>query len=199
MFMPKVARNGALPIVRRIGLKWPTEIMFRLDLSEIIRTPGMRQVFDINEPPFTDDDVEYVSPLRGRLAITNTGSMILVRGPFKTTIAMECSRCLTPVREAIDVELEEEFDMRVVDDATHHDKVVEVVDEEIGNVFDGKVIQIDVLFRQAALLNAPLQPLCREDCPGIPIKSAEADEPAVKDSPFKELAHLLDEDDSSQR
>ena len=69
-----------------------------------------------------------------------------------------------------------------------------MVDEEIGNVFDGKIIQIDVLFRQAALLNAPLQPLCREDCPGIPIKSVEADEPAVKDSPFKELAQLLDQD-----
>ena len=156
----------------------------------------MRQVYEVNEPPYTDDDVEYVSPLRARLAITNTGSMILVRGPIQTTIAMECSRCLTPIRTPIDVEMEEEFDLRVVDDATHHDQVVEIVDEEIGNVFDGKIIQIDVLFRQAALLAAPLQPLCREDCPGIPIKSADADQTSVKESPFKELAHFFDEEDT---
>jgi len=155
----------------------------------------MRQVYEINEPPFTDDDVEYVSPLRGRIAITNTGSMILVRGPFQTTIAMECSRCLTPVRAPIDVEMEEEFDLRVVEDSTHHDKVVEVVEDEVAGVFDGKVIQLDVLFRQASLLAAPLQPLCRPDCPGIPIKSAEQTD--VKDSPFKDLAHFFDEDESS--
>jgi uncharacterized metal-binding protein YceD (DUF177 family) len=95
--------------------------MFRLDLSEIIRTPGMRQVYEIDEPPFTDEDVEYISPLRSRVAITNTGSMILVRWPFQTTIGLDCSRCLTPVRIPIDVELEEEFDIRVVEDAMHHD------------------------------------------------------------------------------
>ena len=173
--------------------------MLRLDLSEIIRTPGMRQVYEIDEQPYTDEDVEYVSPLQGRIAVTNTGSMILVRGPFTTAIAMECSRCLTPVRAAIEVEMEEEFDIRVVEDATHHDKIVEVVDDEVGDVFDGKVMRLGVLFRQAALLAAPLQPLCRENCPGIPIKSAEADTIDVTDSPFRELAHLFDEDDSKQR
>ena len=170
--------------------------MLRLDLSEIIRTPGMRQVYEINEPPYTDEDVEYVSPLRAKVAITNTGSMILVRGPFQTAIAMECSRCLTPVRELIDVELEEEFDIRVVEDATHHDKVFEVIEDEVGLVFDGKVVKLDVLFRQAALLAAPLQPLCRVNCPGIPIKSVEAEEVETKDSPFKQLAHFFDDDDS---
>lgn len=170
--------------------------MLRLDLSEIIRTPGMRHVYEIDEPPFTDEDVEYVSPLRARLTITNTGSMILVRGPFETTIALDCSRCLGPVRAPIRVDMEEEFDIRVVEDATHHDKVVEVVEDEVGQVFDGKVIQLDVLFRQAALLAAPLQPLCRENCPGIPIKSESVDADTVQNSPFRELARLLDEDET---
>lgn len=156
----------------------------------------MRQVYEINDPPFTDEDVEYVSPLRGRITVTNTGSMILVRGPFESTIALECSRCLAPVRAPIAVELEEEFDIRVVDDATHHDKVVEVVEDEVSGVFDGKVMQLDVLFRQAALLAAPLQPLCRPDCPGIAIKMEKSGEAKVEDSPFKDLAHYFDEDDT---
>jgi uncharacterized metal-binding protein YceD (DUF177 family) len=157
----------------------------------------MRQVYDINEPPYADEDVEYVSSLTSRLTVTNTGSMILARGPFRTTIGLECSRCLEPVRVPIDVELEEEFDIRVVEDATHHDKVLEVVEDEIGRVFDGKVLQVDVLFRQAALLAAPLQPLCRDTCPGIPIKPSakQADEPAV--SPFQKLSHLFDDDNSA--
>jgi uncharacterized metal-binding protein YceD (DUF177 family) len=170
--------------------------MLRIDLSEIIRTPGMRHVYEIDEPPFTDEDVEYVAPLRARVTITNTGSMILVRGPFETVIGLECSRCLAPVRAPINVDLEEEFDIKVVEDATHHDQVVQVVEDEVGRVFDGKVIQLDVLFRQAALLAAPLQPLCRPDCPGIPIKSEDAQEDAVQTSPFRELAHYFDDDDT---
>jgi uncharacterized protein len=122
--------------------------------------------------------------------------MILVRGPFQTTIGLECSRCLGPVRAPINVELEEEFDIRVVEDATHHDKVVEVVEDEVGHVFDGKVLQLDVLFRQAALLAAPLQPLCSENCPGIPIKTDQTGEAELTNSPFRELSHYFDEDDS---
>lgn len=173
--------------------------MLRLDLSEIIRTSGMRQTFEINEPPYKDEDVEYSAPLKGRLVITNTGSVLLIRGPFHTAITQECSRCLTPVNIPIDVELEEEFDLKVIEDAVHHDKVVEVVEDEIGRVFDGKVLQLNVLFRQAALLAAPLQPLCREDCPGIAMQSSaddaevETEDERLINSPFRELSHYFEE------
>ncbi len=161
----------------------------------------MRQVFDIQEPPFTDEDVEYVSPLSARLAITNTVSMILVRGPFHTAISLECSRCLAPVRAQIDVDIEEEFDIKLVEDARHHDKVVEIVEDELEPIFSGKVIKLDVLFRQAALLAAPLQPLCRPDCPGIPVKQPKAAQKAadIPDTPFKALAHYFDEGESGQQ
>jgi uncharacterized protein len=173
--------------------------MLRIDVTEIIRTPGMRQVYDIHEPPYTDEDVEYVSPLVAKLTITNTGSMLLVRGPFRTAVAMECSRCLEPVREPIDVELEEEFDVRLAEDPAHHDKVFEVIEDDVCRVFDGKVFQADVLFRQAALLAMPLQPLCRDDCPGIRIKSAakSAADESLQNSPFRELSHFFDDNPSS--
>ncbi len=166
--------------------------MLRFDLAEIIRTPGMRQVFDINEPPYTDDDVEYVSPVVGRITVTNTGTLLLVRGPIDTTISLECSRCLEPVRARIQTDLEEEFDLKVMDNAAHHDKSVQVVEEEIGRAFDGPVLQLDVLVRQAALLAAPLQPLCREECPGIPLPASQTEEEdKVQNSPFRALAQLL--------
>ena len=168
--------------------------MLRFDLTEVIRTPGMRQVYEIHEPPFADQDVEYVSPIIGRISVTNTGTMLLVRGPIQTTISMECSRCLEPVRVPISADLEEDFDMQIVDDPRHHDQQVQIMEEEVGKVFEGKTLQLDVLLRQAALLAAPLQPLCREDCPGIAVRTADA---AGKDgfanSPFHELSKLLTE------
>lgn len=166
--------------------------MLRYDLTELLRTPGMRQVFEIHEAPYTDEDVEYVAPVVGRIVATNTGTMVLVRGPIDTVIAMECSRCLDPVRAPIHADLEEEFDLNVVEEGIRHDKDVQVVEEEVGRVFEGKTLQLDVLIRQAALLNAPLQPLCRENCPGIPVQEAQdPDEETVKNSPFQALVQLL--------
>ena len=168
--------------------------MLRFDLTELLRTPGMRQVYEIHEAPYTDEDVEYVAPIVGRVTVTNTGTMVLVRGPLDTVIGLECSRCLEPVRAPIHADLEEEFDLNVVEEGVRHDKDVQVVEEEIGRVFEGKTLQLDVLIRQAALLNAPLQPLCRENCPGIPVQEAPApEEEVVTNSPFHVLGQLLKE------
>ena len=167
--------------------------MLRFDLAEIIRTPGMRRVYDLHEPPYAEEDVEYLAPITGRITVTNTGTMLLVRGYIDTTIAAECSRCLAPVRAPIHADLEEEFDLQEVEDAAYHDKDVQVVEEEIGRVFDGKVLQMDVLIRQAALIAAPLQPLCSESCPGIAVRmsNTEGDEAALQNSPFRGLDQLL--------
>lgn len=166
--------------------------MLRFDMAELIRTPGMYQVLDIHEPPYVDDDVEYVAPITGRVTVTNTGTLLLVRGPIQTTIALECSRCLGDVRAPINTELEEQFDLKVLDDGAHHDKNVQVVEEEVGRAFDGVVLCLDVLIRQAALLDAPLQPLCREACPGIPVTESEAQD-EYQNSPFRDLSKLLTE------
>lgn len=166
--------------------------MLRFDLAEVIRTPGMVQVYDIHESPFTDDDVEYVSPITGRVTVTNTGTVLLVRGPIKTAISLDCSRCLEPVRVPIETDLEEVFDLKPVDNPIHRDHEVQIIDDEVGNVFDGKVLQLAVLIRQAALLAAPLQPLCREECPGIPVQSAGSELGAdIGNSPFRDLQRLL--------
>lgn len=168
--------------------------MLRFDLTELLRTPGMREVYDLHHPPFTDEDVEYLAPIAGRIVVTNTGTMVLVRGPVETVIALECSRCLEPVRAAIHADLEEEFDLQVVEDSAHHSRDVGVVEEEVERVFEGKTLQLDVLIRQAALLNAPLQPLCRENCPGIALKEdGDPEAKAANNSPFSVLGKLLQE------
>ncbi len=175
--------------------------MLKFDLTELLRTPGMRQVYELHEPPYADEDVEFVAPVVGRIVVTNTGSMVLVRGPIDTTVEMECSRCLESVRAPIHADLEEEFELSEVEEAAHggsrfQNRVtdVKVVEEEVGRVFDGKTLQMDVLIRQAALLAVPLQPLCREACPGIPLPEAEdRDEAVIQNSPFRELGKLLQE------
>ncbi|HEX8834528.1 MAG TPA: DUF177 domain-containing protein, partial [Abditibacteriaceae bacterium] len=41
-------------------------------------------------------------------------------------------------------------------------------DDELAVLFEGHSLDVLELIRQAAVLHAPLKPLCSEDCPGLP-------------------------------
>ena len=145
--------------------------MLRFDISDIIRTVGMHRSYDIAEAPFTDEDVEYVAPITGSVAVTNSGRILLVRGNIKTVIAAECARCLADLREPIDAAIEEQYTLGEVQNGAYNDITPAVVQDEENEVplglFDGTVINLGVLIRQAAILNATINPLCREDCAGL--------------------------------
>ena len=145
--------------------------MWRIDLSEIIRTVGKHQVYDIDERPFTDEDVEYVAPIRGRVTVTNSGRVLLVRGHIDTVVSLECARCLGEVREPVHAVLDEQYSLSEVENAVYHDVAPQIVQDQENEVppglFDGNVMNLNVLVRQAVLLASPLQPLCREECAGL--------------------------------
>lgn len=145
--------------------------MLRLDLSEILRTVGMHHRYEIDERPYEDEDVEFVSPVMGSVTVTNSGRLLLVRGSFESTLELECARCLTEVRQQIRAEIEEQYTLADIESSTHHDVVPMVVQDEENEVpeglFDGPVMNLGVLIRQAAMLAAPWSVLCREDCQGL--------------------------------
>lgn len=145
--------------------------MLRLDLSEIIRTVGMQQVYEISEQPYADTDIEFVSPIKGKITITNSGRLLLARGDFDTAIEMECARCLADVRQQVHGEIEEQYTIVDVDAAGGKDVVPAIIPDEENEVpdglFDGVVMNVNVLIRQSAILGAPWSVLCKEDCAGL--------------------------------
>ena len=145
--------------------------MLRMDLSDVIRIVGKQRVHQVDEPPYVDEDVEYVSPIRGRVTITNSGRLLLVRGQVETTVSLECARCLSEFRQQLRATLDEQFSLSEVENAQYHDVAPAVVQDEENEVpsglFDGTVINLAVLVRQAAILASPVRPLCREDCLGL--------------------------------
>ena len=145
--------------------------MLRLELSEIMRNIGMHQQYDIDEAPYADEDVEFISPIRGSVTITNSGRLLLVRGAFDTTVDLTCSRCVTDVRSLIRAEIEEQYSLSEVENSTYHDVTPVIIQDEENEVpiglVDGTVMNLNVLVRQAAILAIPLSVLCREDCQGL--------------------------------
>jgi len=100
------------------------------------------------------------------------GTHAFAAGTFKGHLVVACSRCVGPVKLAIDEKLRVTFmppaDMPAEDDEPASEEGPEVREEDL-DVFpyDGEKIDLEPLFREQFVLAVPYAPLCAEDCKGL--------------------------------
>lgn len=80
---------------------------------------------------------------------------VLVTGTGRAPLSGECSRCLEPLSSEIEVDFQELF-FYSAEDTTEDDLLL-----------DGYLLDLEPVFRDAAVLMLPLRPLCRDDCEGL--------------------------------
>lgn len=135
----------------------------RLDISEVLGEVGKRLPYDIDEPPLVDEDVECTEPIEGRIAFTNTGGTLLVRGKAKTEVALPCSRCNRYFEQPVNLDIDEQFELRHISAGPRTLQTVAIVEEDespiAGKLFDGQVFDLTEMLRQYILLDEPTQPL----------------------------------------
>jgi uncharacterized protein len=85
---------------------------------------------------------------------------VLVTGTAAAPVSGQCSRCLDPTDDEIEVELTELF--------AYPDSTTEATtdEDEISRLIDDR-IDLEPIVRDAIVLALPQVPLCREDCPGL--------------------------------
>ncbi|MEU7999598.1 DUF177 domain-containing protein [Catellatospora sp. NPDC049111] len=94
------------------------------------------------------------------LRLESVSEGVLVSGTVSGEVAGECARCLTDIGEPLTVPIQELF--AYADSATD-----ETTDEdEVGRLQDD-MIDLEPTLRDAVVLALPVNPLCREDCPGL--------------------------------
>jgi DUF177 domain-containing protein len=112
------------------------------------------------------------APLDLDLRVESVSEGVLVTGSLSAPITGECSRCLTPFSERIQVALTELF--------AYPDTLTEATTEEdeVGRV-DGDIVDLEQPIIDAVGLELPFSPVCRPDCPGlcprcgVPLATAE--------------------------
>jgi len=85
---------------------------------------------------------------------------VLVSGTVSGPVVGECSRCLDPIQDVVEVEVVELF--AYPDSATS-----ETTDEDEVSRLTGGTIDLEPLVRDGVVLALPVAPLCREDCAGL--------------------------------
>jgi uncharacterized protein len=154
-----------------------------LDLTDVLRGPGQTLEKQLEIAPTRIDDIEIVEPVEGVIRVENARQNLVVSGHAHTAIAMPCARCLRPTAQPLDLEFEAVAPLRFFNLAGfgtahpgHHaphagddeDEAVSEADDELAALFEGHALDVLELVRQAIELQAPIQPLCSPDCPGLP-------------------------------
>jgi uncharacterized protein len=136
-----------------------------VDITRLGRRPGA--MFPLHEtvasPARIGLDMAGVAtgaPLDLDLRVESVSEGVLVSGTVSAPITGECSRCLTPFQDRIEVDLTELF--------AYPDSLTEATTEEdeVGRVV-GDTVDLEQPIIDAVGLELPFSPVCRDDCPGL--------------------------------
>ncbi len=123
----------------------------------------------------TDVRVDERAP-EGRVELTahKQGADVVVRGRLTSALVTECSRCLEDARIPVNVEVVSLMTARGADLRAEPDEL-ELTPEDLDReFFTGDRVVLDAVIREHLLLEVPIQPLCTDGCPGIPVPAAVA-------------------------
>lgn len=136
-----------------------------LDTRDLPRSPGAMRTLTRVVPAPADLGVALIRVPQGAdlsldLRLESVTEGVLVSGTISGPVEGECGRCLVEINDSLVVEVQELFAYE--DSATD-----ETTDEdEVGRIQDD-LIDLETTLRDAVVLALPINPLCREDCPGL--------------------------------
>ncbi len=136
--------------------------------------------------------------IKGSLLVVNEGTKVAITGSIQANMQLQCARCLTgfPAETAVSFDLAVGWGKAGAQLQEDEDEIDE------NTIFvEGSVLDMSELILQEILLEVPMKPLCREDCPGLcqqcgALKGSEActcPKEAPVDPRWKALARLKKE------
>ena len=133
-----------------------------INVAQLLKEPiGSTQSYDISG--MIDEEVE--GSVEGKAKLIHTSQGVLVQCELTAEVKLICSRCLDTFLVPISFTAEEEF--LQASDVLGDSALSSPEQSEEFTIDDKNILDLSELIRQYALLNLPMKPLCRPDCPGI--------------------------------
>lgn len=138
---------------------------FLVDIRELGRRPGSLLPVHRTVRATQDVGLDVIGVRAGDeltldLRMESVVEGVLVSGTVSGPVVGECSRCLDPIQDTVEVEVMELF---AYPDST----TTETTDEDEVSRLTGDTIDLEPLVRDGVVLALPVAPLCRTDCAGL--------------------------------
>ena len=159
-------RSGAAPAGSRpaearrsSGNPWVVE------LRELGRRAGSMQELDRTIPAPADWKIEVIGvpagePVQLDLRLESVMEGVLVSGEVTAPLVGSCARCLEPIEDTLQLDVQELF-------AYSGSTTEATSDEDEVRLVEGERIDLEPMVRDAVVLSLPLAPVCDEDCAGL--------------------------------
>ncbi|MGK5112145.1 YceD family protein [Geodermatophilus sp. CPCC 205506] len=157
---PQPRRGAAAPEARR-----PAADPWRVDLRELGRRAGSMLELQRTLPAPGDWRVELIgvpagADVRLRLRLESVMEGVLVSGEVEVPVAGSCARCLEPIEDTLELDVQELFAYAgSTTEATSEEDEVRTVEADH--------IDLEPMVRDLVVLSLPLAPTCDEDCAGL--------------------------------
>ncbi|WP_035273127.1 MULTISPECIES: YceD family protein [Actinoalloteichus] len=136
-----------------------------IDTRDVGRRPGMSRRYHRSIPAPDSFSLDMIGVPRGEeitldVRVDSVMEGVLVAGTASAPLTGECSRCLEPIEDSVEVEITELFAYpdSATEQSTDPDEVSRMVDE---------LVDLEPVVRDALLLSLPSSPLCAETCQGL--------------------------------
>lgn len=107
---------------------------------------------------------EWPGSIRGQLRIERSGDRVTVRGGVSASAHLQCVRCLREFDLAVEAPLVVLAERK----GTSNPREEAELERDHYMLFhDGRRLDLRETVRESLLLELPISPRCREDCPGL--------------------------------
>ena len=133
-----------------------------INVGQLLKEPvGSTESHDISGMVHED----FEGFVEGNAKITHINRGVLVHCELSAEVKLICSRCLDTFLCPISFTAEEEF--RPAGSISGGLGLCSAEELEEFTIDDNNMLDLGELIRQYVLLNLPMKPLCRADCPGM--------------------------------
>ena len=148
-------RHSSIPKPRHTD-RVPKASPYIVDITPLKRQPGKQHPFDATLPPPEGVVLETAevraTGLSFDLQLEVAGVELIAQGGIDIAWRGPCRRCLEDQDGLTSVEVQEIFQKHPVEGETYP--------------LDEDQVDLEPMVREVVLLNLPVAPLCRDDCPG---------------------------------
>jgi uncharacterized metal-binding protein YceD (DUF177 family) len=159
-------RSGAAPAgPRPVEARRPARNPWVVELRELGRRAGSMQELDRELPAPAGWKVELIgvpegAPVQLHLRLESVMEGVLVSGEVTVPLVGSCARCLEPIEDSLDLDVQELF--------AYEGSTTEATSEEDEvRLVTGERIDLEPMVRDAVVLSLPLAPVCDEGCSGL--------------------------------
>jgi len=138
----------------------------KFNVAQLLREEvGARREYEFTEEALPLDDEMQLQQIVGWVRFTRTPSGVLGDAEVHGTVQMPCMRCLNPSTQAITVQFRDEFHSKI--EVNTGIPLPKPEEEDPFYITENHLVDLGEAIREYALIELPMQPLCKPNCLGI--------------------------------